>query len=61
MQKIKQILSFLFSKETLIKIILIQIIIILLAYMNGGGFNVYHKGGVRLSDGYGGFDININR
>lgn len=61
MEKIKQLFSFIFSKETLIKIILIQVIFILLAFMGRGGLVIYHKGGIGIHDSYGGFDININQ
>lgn len=73
MQKIKQLLSFLFNKETLIKIILIQIIVVLFSFMDRGGFVVYHEGKIdttahvygdlglgNIVSGYG-FKIDVNK
>lgn len=55
--KFKSLVSFLFNKDTLIKIILVQVIVVLLASMERGGFVIYHKGTVFLDSTYGGFEI----
>jgi hypothetical protein len=52
----KSLLSFLFSKDTLIKIILLQIIFFLLV-ITLDGIKVRHRGTVELKSNYGGFEI----
>lgn len=57
----KKFLSVLLSKETLIKIILVQIIILLMMTMTGRGIEVFHRGSVGLDLGskYGGIELKI--
>jgi hypothetical protein len=61
MSALKKFLSVLLSKETLIKIILVQIIILLMMIMTGKGIEVYHRGSVNLELGsqYGGLELKI--
>lgn len=51
----------LFAKETLIKIILAQVIVLLFMMMASRGLHIDLGGSVDLGTGYGGLDLNIKR
>lgn len=61
MSALKKFLSVLLSKETLIKIILVQIIILLMMITTGKGIEVFHRGSVDvyLGSKYGGLELKI--
>ncbi|MCY1410401.1 hypothetical protein D3C76_963080 [compost metagenome] len=61
MSALKKFLSALFTKETLTKIFLVQIIVLLFMAMSSRGLHVYLDGSVDLGSSYGGVDLNIKK
>lgn len=57
----KKLLSVLFAKETLFKIILVQIIILLLIFIGNGRIEIYHSGSIDLGSQYGGVEQKIQQ
>lgn len=57
----KKLLSVLFAKETLFKIILVQIITLLLIFIGNGRIEIYHRGSIDLGSQYGGVELKIKQ
>jgi hypothetical protein len=61
MHALKKFLSALFAKETLIKIILVQVIVLLFMVMTNRGIAVSHKGFLDLGTGFGAVELKIKQ
>lgn len=61
MPTLKKFLSTLLAKETLIKIILVQIIVLLFLTMIDRGITVSHRGYLDLGSQYGGVELKIEK
>ncbi|MBO6278326.1 MULTISPECIES: hypothetical protein [Pseudomonas] len=57
----KKFLSALLAKETLIKIIFVQVIVLLFMAMTNGGITVFHRGFLDLGSQYGGLELKIQK
>lgn len=58
---LKKLLSKLFAKDTLLKIILVQVIILLFMFITSGRIEIYHRGSIDLGSQYGGVEIKIQQ
>ena len=57
----KKFLSALLAKETLIKIIFVQVIVLLFMAMTNRGITVSHSGFLDLGSQYGGLELKIQK
>lgn len=55
----KKLLSALFAKDTLFKIILVQVIILLSMFITSSRIEIYHRGSIDLGSQYGGVELKI--
>ena len=61
MPTLKKFLSVLFAKETLIKIILMQVIVLLFKAMDTSVITVFHRGYIDLGSQSGGVELQIRQ
>lgn len=59
--KVKKLLAQLFAKETLVKIILLQIIFLLFMVIASGRIEISHRGHIDLGSQYGGIELKIHQ